>query len=649
VGSEQAGILLRDLCRLAARRAGDFSDRELMRRFLTERDESAFEALVRRHGPMVLHVCRRTLRDEHDAEDAFQATFLVLARKAATLQRHESVGNWLYGVATRLALRARADAARRRDRERRATPKGGRDPLAELTVREAQQVLDEELIRLPAKYRASLVLCCLEGLTRDEAAQRLGCRPATLKSRLERARALLRRRLAGRGLVFPAAWLASLLAGGLGEAAVPAPLLRSTVQAATAFAVGSGAGSLVSPTTIALAEGAVTWSSVSKFQVAALLLLATLACASGAGLVLNGASKPEWPDGRFELASAPGADRGAVTGAPLAAAHRSTERPGPPRVAPALDRDLKVPAALTGWKEQATLAGHQHGTRALAFSADGSRLVSGGNDGRVRIWDVGAARELLTLSSAQVHQVWAVAFGRGASAVAAGHNDGTVVVWDLRRPKDPEVAFPNFAPEVRSLRFCADRQALTWARSDGTVEREARQGGQVVAPPGRGGRVACVAFSTDGRTVAWGMHDGSVRPWDVAAKKEQGRFPMHRHPVLCVAFSADGRTAASVDHFGTAKVWDARTGQEQVMVQVPSCPVDALALSPDARLLATGAFDCAVRVWDTKSGRQLAHLVEHRGPLHSLAFSSDGQLLASASSDGTIKLWTPAPVSTSNR
>src|SRR5262249_50383230 len=159
-----AETVLRHLRGFAVRGVSNLPDRELMRRFASGRDEVAFEALVRRHGPMVLRVCRRILRDAHDAEDAFQATFLVLARKAAALRHQESVGNWLYGVASRLSLRARTDAARRRDQERRATARAGPDPLADLTVREAQQLLVEELTRLPDRYRAALVLCHLEGL-----------------------------------------------------------------------------------------------------------------------------------------------------------------------------------------------------------------------------------------------------------------------------------------------------------------------------------------------------------------------------------------------------------------------------------------------------------------------------------------------------
>src|SRR5262249_1330860 len=165
-----------------------------------QRDEEAFAALVRRHGATVLGVCRRVLGHEQDAEDVFQAVFLVLSRKAGTLRRKEAVGPWLFGVAYRLALAARQEARERCEREGRVRARPGGDPLAELTVREAQAVLDEELSRLSERDRGPLVLCYLEGLTRDEAARRLGCPLGTLKSRLERGRAILEKRLARRGL-----------------------------------------------------------------------------------------------------------------------------------------------------------------------------------------------------------------------------------------------------------------------------------------------------------------------------------------------------------------------------------------------------------------------------------------------------------------
>jgi RNA polymerase sigma factor (sigma-70 family) len=259
-------------------------DRELIQRFVIAGDQAAFEALVSRHGPMVLGVCRRILRDDHDADDAFQATFLVLARKAATLRDRDSVGNWLYGVATRLALRARTDAARRLDRESRAPLKAPVGPLADLTIHEAQQILDEELTRLPAKYRAPLVLCCLEGLARDEAAEQLGCGAATVKSRLERAREILRQRLSRRGLMLPVALFATLLAESPAAAAL-SPLLLKT--AAKAAAVGAVVDPLLSPTAVALAEEGLRLLSASRLKVAALILVATLVFGGGAAVVLR--------------------------------------------------------------------------------------------------------------------------------------------------------------------------------------------------------------------------------------------------------------------------------------------------------------------------------------------------------------------------
>src|SRR5215470_9755340 len=186
-----------------ARADATLSDAQLLKRFIDSRDEAAFAGLVRRHGPMVLGVCRRVLANSHDAEDAFQATFLVLAQKARTLRLREALGSWLYGVAFRLARRTLADSARRRFHESRARVRSFPDTVAEITLREAQVALDEALTRLPERYRAPLVLCCLEGKSRDEAAQELHCSLNTLKNRLERGRELLRRKLGGHNLALP--------------------------------------------------------------------------------------------------------------------------------------------------------------------------------------------------------------------------------------------------------------------------------------------------------------------------------------------------------------------------------------------------------------------------------------------------------------
>jgi RNA polymerase sigma factor (sigma-70 family) len=246
----------------------DLPDRQLLERFASARDEAAFAALVRRHGPMVLGVCRRLLPDAHEAEDAFQATFLVLVHKAGSLGRPEQLGPWLHGVAARTAARAR-QAARRRAREREpAAPPDG-DPAAEVMGRELRQVLDEELGRLAPKYRAPLVLCYLEGKTTEEAAGLLGCPRGTVLSRLARGRDRLRARLVRRGVALSLGTLTVVLA----EKAAPAALTEGVIQAAARTAAGKA--TVATPAAVAaLAKGELQAMLYSKVKVAAAVVLA---------------------------------------------------------------------------------------------------------------------------------------------------------------------------------------------------------------------------------------------------------------------------------------------------------------------------------------------------------------------------------------
>jgi RNA polymerase sigma factor (sigma-70 family) len=245
---------------------------------------------------MVLRVCRRVLQDGHAAEDAFQATFLILVRKAASLRRRELVGNWLYGVAYRVAARARVEAARRRDRERRTEPPPPGDPLAELSGRELATVLDEELNRLAEKYRAPLVLCYLQGLTRDEAAQQLGWSLGTFKRRLEQARDRLHGRLARRGLTLSVGLLATVLSGNA-TAAPPLALVSATVRAALAGPTAAGA---VSGPVASLVEGVLRIMFLTKLRTAAALLLAAVITLAGVGLLARQALLAEAPEAQAD-------------------------------------------------------------------------------------------------------------------------------------------------------------------------------------------------------------------------------------------------------------------------------------------------------------------------------------------------------------
>jgi RNA polymerase sigma factor (sigma-70 family) len=194
MGNGHWGTVLERLRTLAGASGADAdADGPLLERFTVRRDEAAFEALLRRHGPLVLGVCRRVLQNSHDADDAFQATFLVLARKAAALDKSGSVANWLYTVAYHIALRARADATRRRAQERELPAMPTTEPSADALWRDLRPVLDEELNRLPEKHRAPVVLCYLEGKTNVEAARLLGWTKGTVSGRLARAREVLQR------------------------------------------------------------------------------------------------------------------------------------------------------------------------------------------------------------------------------------------------------------------------------------------------------------------------------------------------------------------------------------------------------------------------------------------------------------------------
>ncbi len=228
----QLGGVVRRLQRLAGGPVHEVSDGQLLERFRAAGEASAFEALVRRHGPMVLGVCRRVLRDGHAAEDAFQATFLVLLRRADALDRRHPLAGWLYTVAYHVALRARAEAARRRRTEAAALPHPHAEPAGELLWRELRPVLDEELDRLPQHYRAPVVLCYLEGRTNEEAGRLLGWPVGTVKSRLARARGLLRTRLTRRGLTLSA----GLLSAAVESASASAAKLQKPSAAAVALA-----------------------------------------------------------------------------------------------------------------------------------------------------------------------------------------------------------------------------------------------------------------------------------------------------------------------------------------------------------------------------------------------------------------------------
>jgi RNA polymerase sigma factor (sigma-70 family) len=359
------GTVLRHLRHLAGSdRLPDVTDTQLLQCFTTRQEETAFAALLQRHARLVWSVCWQVLGHEQDTEDAFQATFVLLSRKAATLHRRESLAGWLYGTADRLALRLRTANQRRKVREARAAVPPPVDPLAEISVREAQALLDKELAELPERLGAPLVLCYLEGLARDEAAGRLGWSLGTLKRRLEQGSSLLRARLVWRGMTLSAA----LLAVRLQAAALAVP--TNGLVGRTMHTVFSGQPS---------------------GQVAALLKGDSASWLAGPALVV------------VLGALAAGAVLRVMPAAPARPPTESAEKNGSPRRKTKPDKEgqqarqdlhgdpLPADALL---RFGATRLRHGHFPSCLAYAPDGKVVASGGRDRVLRFWDPASGKEL---------------------------------------------------------------------------------------------------------------------------------------------------------------------------------------------------------------------------------------------------------------
>jgi RND family efflux transporter MFP subunit len=300
-----AGEDLRDLVDRLRQALGpppgrEVPDGELLRRWLDHKDQAAFELLVWRHAPMLLGVCRRLLGDEHEAEDAVQAAFLVLARKGRSIRRREALAAWLYRVAYRVALESRARRQRWPAANERALLNAASPPHAERMSDELRPLLDQEIERLPEKYRVPFVLCHLQGRSNEEAARSLGCPLGTIVSRLSRARARLRGRLSRRGVSVSTVALATVFSSA-GEAAISPVLVHAIVQTAGSFLAGGSAAAAISPQVAGLAKGVIYTMFMTKVRTAALTLMVLVAGAgAGTGLAFQLGGTTDEPGGAFQ-------------------------------------------------------------------------------------------------------------------------------------------------------------------------------------------------------------------------------------------------------------------------------------------------------------------------------------------------------------
>jgi RNA polymerase sigma factor (sigma-70 family) len=618
MASHQTGSLLRQLRHLAAppEHLGQ-PDHELLHRFTTARDELAFRALLRRHAGLVWGVCRRVLAHEQDAEDAFQGTFLVLARKAASVRTTEAVSSWLYGVAHHIASDVRRAQARRRERERHASWRAPEAPVAEAGLRELQALLDAEVGRLPPNYRAPFVLCCLDGKSKPEAAVELGLEEGTVSSRLARARALLRQRLSRRGVALPAALTAVALGANAARGGTPVRLL-------SAFpADGSAAGLPARVTT--LADQAVRAMSLTRLKVLAPLVVAVGALLAGAGVAAHHAL----------AAPQPGEPAAEVKG--FADAGAANTR-GEEKTAPLTDLhgDPLPDGAVARVGTLRFYDGNQF--TALTYLPDGKSLVSATLDGSVCLWDAATGKELRRLRApGESEAVSVVAVTPdGKTLVAAGHHVPVVRIWDV--PTGRELRqLPGHGGGTAAIALSPDGKTLATATSDKVIHlwdtatwQETRQ------LAGHTGRVTSVLFSPNGKTLLSGGDEKALRWWDVESGRETHRLAEGLGELTATCLSPDGKTLALVAARQTLRFCRAATGEEMSRTKLGGESLWSLSFSPDSQTLACAGLDMAVRFFSPATGREMRSW-EVKDHVTALAYSPDGKVLARAGG-GMVRL-----------
>jgi RNA polymerase sigma factor (sigma-70 family) len=601
------------------------ADGELLARWAATRDDRAFAALVWQYGNLVWRVSRGVLAHKEDAEDAFQATFLVLARKAGSLKRRASVAGWLYETAFRLALKTRNASARRLRRETRVTQKTVSDPMEELSVREARLILTEELQRLPVGYRHPVVLCLYEGATQDEAARRLGCGLSTLKRRLERGRTLLAGRLTRRGLV-PATALAVTLSS---RAAVSGVLVQATITAARDYVMGQALPGAAA----ALAGGLLRTLLLKKLAVCLSVLLALAGLTLGAGFVYS----PSTPAPQAKGAPAP----------PQAQVKND------PPLAARLDRDgvALPPGALNRLGSQRFR--HPDHVDGLVFAPDGKTIASGCADGSVRLWDAATGKLRWRLET-EIPQVDFPAIRQGLRHAMVFSGDGkklamlnyggyavfdTVLDKIVVRHKWPAPA--NALEKAVSSAITGDLTTLALGFRDGSIHLLDAATGQEKRRFKTGEKLAAtlfsgsIEFSPDGQMIYALAGGGSVEVFATATGKPMDTVKGdHKLNGPMMAFSRDFHQLAIFG--GILVLWDLKSGKERHVINLGGSGAFSGAFSPDGKLFAAGTQNEIV-TFDTASGQE-----QRRMPLFggasSLGFTLEGNILAAGGAVGITLL-----------
>jgi RNA polymerase sigma factor (sigma-70 family) len=586
MADSRAESVLRHLHHWLDAEAKPADDGWLLERFIGQRDEAAFAELVSRHGPLVMGLCRRLLGNLQDAEDVFQATFFVLARKAATIRKPGSLSCWLHGVASRLALKTRAEVQRRRIHERQAVSVL-ESAEVDLSWREVRGLIDEELQRLPQKQRLPLVLCYLEGLTQDEASRRLGWPRGTLKRRLEAGRERLRLRLTRRGVTLGAGLFAVALSESAIKGAVSLTLRNATAWAAVQFVTQKTAALAATPAAL-LAEGALQTMLTTKLKLGAMAIVLFGCVVTAAGLALPQATLEKQPESKSEE---------------------------PPKRTVEEKRDRKdrygdpLPAGAIA--RLGTVHFRQPRMRSVVFTRDGKTAIAGDLNGYIVYWDVATGRQILSLPR----------MARSIDALAISHDGKTLACTD-----DGEIY----------LREVASGKLLSHASLEGS-QGPLQQMLGLLNDNRSNIHIQQMLFTPDGKTLALRPWQKTIYLWDIAGNKTLHELKGHKDYLSCMALSPDGKTLASASKEEPhIRLWDIAAGKEKLHFAADDKGVESLAFSPDGKTLVSIGSQPSFAFFDANTGKKLRTVKDYSGGLSEITYTPDGKILLGIHTSGVV-------------